>query len=89
MGDSLDSLLAAHWFTTLDLQSGYWQVPLHPKHRVRTVFSSNREQLFKALPFDLCNIPATFARLMEAELAGLTWETCLVCLDNIIVFGKT
>ena len=28
--DTLDTLGAAQWFTTLDLASGYWQVELNP-----------------------------------------------------------
>ena len=44
---------------------------------------------FRVLPFGLCNAPATFERLMEAVLAGLQWEICLIYLDDIITFGKT
>ena len=39
--------------------------------------------------FGLCNAPATFERLMELTLVGLTWRCCLVYLDDIIVYGKT
>jgi hypothetical protein len=40
---------------------------------------------FKVMPFGLCNTPATFERLIEAVLAKLLWQTCLVYLDDIIV----
>ena len=39
--------------------------------------------------FGLCNIPATFQRLMDMVLAGIQWSSCLVYLDDIIVVGKT
>ena len=41
------------------------------------------------MPFGLCNAPATFQRLMETILAGLSWDKCLVYLDDILVVGHT
>ena len=39
--------------------------------------------------FGLRNAPATFKRLMEMLLQGLTWKTCLVYLDDMMVMGNT
>lgn len=44
---------------------------------------------FNVLPFGLCNAPATFERLMENILRGLSWKTCLVYLDDVIIMGRT
>ena len=41
------------------------------------------------MPFGLNNSPAIFQRLMDCLLAGLTWEICLVYLDDIIIFSDT
>ena len=89
--DLLDALHAAKWFSTLDLKSGYWQVPITEQDKAKTAFRTSSGQLFEfnQVPFGLCNTPATFSRLMDRVLAGLHWETCLFYLDDIIVFSST
>ncbi|KRZ01755.1 Retrovirus-related Pol polyprotein from transposon, partial [Trichinella zimbabwensis] len=88
--DTLDALAGAQWFSTLDLASGYWQVEVAECDREKTAFSTPMGLFqFRVMPFGLCNAPATFQRLMETALRGLTWKACLVYLDDIIVFGKT
>ena len=39
------------------------------------------------MPFGLCKAPATFQRIMELALSGLQWSTCLIYLDDVILFG--
>ena len=89
--DLLDALHGARWFSTLDLKSGYWQVPIQEQDKEKMAFRTSSGQLFEfnQVPFGLCNTPATFSRLMDRVLAGLHWETCLFYLDNIIVFAAT
>ena len=85
---TLDSLAGSKLFTTLDLASGYWQVEVDPKHKEKTAFSTSRGNFeFNIMPFGLMNAPATFQRLMECTLAGLSGMHCLIYLDDIIVFS--
>ena len=85
----LDALHGARWFSTLDLKSGYWQVPIQEQDKEKTAFRTSSGQLFEfnQVTFGLCNAPATFSRLMDRVLAGLHWETCLFYLDDIIIFA--
>ena len=86
--DILDSMHGAEWFTTLDLRSGYWQVEVEPSDRTKTAFSTPYGLYqFRVMPFGICNAPSTFQRLMELVLADLCWETCLIYLDDVIVYG--
>ena len=87
--ETLDSLAGAKWFSTLDLYSGYWQVGMDSSDKAKTAFITRKGLFqFRVLPFGLCNAPATFERLMEAVLAGLQWDICLIYLDDIITFGR-
>ena len=90
INDTLEALKGAKIFYTLDLKSGYWQVPIREEHKSKTTFRTSSGQLFEfnRLPFGLCNAPTTFIRLMDNVLSGLSWEVCLYYLDNIIVFSK-
>ncbi|VEN61760.1 unnamed protein product, partial [Callosobruchus maculatus] len=88
--DTLDTLAGSKVFSTLDLKSGYWQVEMDPGDKENTAFTvGSGLWQFTVMPFGLCNAPATFERLMETVLKGLSWETCLVYLDDIIVVGKS
>ena len=88
--DTLDVLAGARLFTTLDLASGYWQVSLDPAAREKTAFVTHAGLYeFEVMPFGLCNAPATFQRLMEVVLAGLTRNQCFVYLDDILIISRT
>jgi len=41
------------------------------------------------MPFGLTGAPGVFQRLMDFVLCGLSYITCLVYLDDTIVFGRT
>ena len=89
--DSLDALSGSKWFSTMDMKSGFWQVKMAKEDRPKTAFSIYGSGVwqFTVMPFGLCNSPATFERLMERVLAGLSWNICLIYLDDIIVYSKT
>ena len=76
------------FFSTLDLISGYWQVPLDADASEKSAFAT-RTGLWKwkVLPFGLTSAPATFQRLIEQVLHGLHLKSLLLYLDNIIVIA--
>ena len=88
--EAFDHLSGHALFSTLDLNSGYWQVAMDDEDKSKTAFVTRKGLFqFKVMPFGLTCAPATFERLMETVLAGLQWDLCLVYLDDIIVIGKS
>jgi len=85
----LGSMNGAVWFSTLDLRSGYHAIPIKETDRDKTAFITRRGCFrYKVLPFGLTTAPSVFQRLMDIVLCGLTYVTCLVYLDDIIVYSK-
>jgi hypothetical protein len=72
MDECIDSLGDATVFTTLDCNSGCWQIPVHPDDRDKTTFNSHSGiYRFIRLPFGLRNAPATFQRAIDIILSGV------------------
>ena len=88
--DCMDALQGNVWFSKLDANSAYWQIPLESSAQEKTAFVT-KDGLFEfvRMLFGLCNSPATYFRAMGKILNGLTWKTVLAFLDDICVLGKS
>eukprot|EP00170_Pyropia_yezoensis_P000120 contig_1017_g121 len=90
MENSIAFLGDATLFLTLDCNAGYGQIPLADEDKGKTTFTCHKGQFrCKRLPFCLTNAPATFRRAIDIILSARRWRTCLVYLDDLIVFFKT
>jgi len=86
----LDTLNGSRYFSSCDLRQGYWQTVIDERDRDKTAFVTRKGQWrFKVLSFGLCNAPSQFARTMELIMSGLTYDVCLVYLDDILVFSRS
>ena len=93
IGDLLDHLSKARYFSKMDLRSGYNQVLVKEADRPKTAFITN-EGLYEynVLSFGLCNAPSTFQRLVNRILESFTIgkkRFVIVYLDDIIIFSET
>lgn len=86
MDDLLDSLQDCTSFSLIDLESGYWQIPMAEADKEKTAFTCHLGTFqFRRMPFGLCNAPSTFQRVMDVVLGGLKWKTCFGYLDDTLV----
>jgi hypothetical protein len=87
---TLDRLGGSMYFTTMDLLSGFWQVPMRPEDRPKTAFCTTSGLYeWNCMPMGLINSPATFQRLMDRVLGKLRYTFALVYLDDIMVHSST
>ncbi|KAI4894806.1 hypothetical protein NFI96_001731 [Prochilodus magdalenae] len=84
----LSRLRGASVFSTIDLQSAYHQVLLHPDSRDLTAFITH-EGLFRfcRVPYGLASAPAAFQKMMSSILQGLS--NVANYLNDIIIWGRT
>lgn len=88
--ESLDALSGARLFSTLDLASGYHQVPVTEADRPKTAFCTPFGLFeWNRMPFGLCNAPSTFQRLMQRLFGDQQCQSLLLYLDDIVVFSST
>ena len=88
--ETLESLARAAHYSTFDLNSGFWQVPMDEESKQYTAFTLGSMGLYEceSMPFGLCNAPPTFQRLMQNCLGELNLTYCLIYLDDVIVFSE-
>ena len=59
--ETLESLAGAAHYSTFDMNSGFWQVPMSPESKQYTAFTLGSMGLYEceSMPFGLCNAPPT------------------------------
>jgi len=86
----LDQLPGATWFTSLDLGSAFWQLPLAEDSRDCTAFMTKTHGLlrWKALPMGIKNSSAYFQREIDSALQSLRLTCCAVYIDDVCVYSN-
>ena len=89
--ETLESLSGAAHYSTFNINSGFWQVPMDEESKQYTAFMLGSMGLYEceSMPFGLCNAPPTFQRLMLNCLGELNLTYCLIYLDDVIIFSQT
>ena len=86
--DILGQLTGATMFSKLDVNSGFWEVPLAEKSWLFTTFIAPfGRYCYNKLPFGFSSPPEHFQRRMHSLLESLPGVLCI--MDNILIFGTT
>lgn len=87
--DQLDSLSGNTLFTTLDLASGYYQIPIAEESTQLTAFVTPDGQYeYLRMPFGLVNAPSVFQRTINKILASAKVKFAIVYMDDILIPSK-
>lgn len=87
--DEIARLSGQAYFVTLDLASGYYQVPISEKSRPLTSFVTPDGQYeFNRMPFGLANAPAIFQRMMNRVLGSARFSDAMAYIDDVLVYGR-
>ena len=83
--DTLAALAGSKYFSQMDANSGFWQQELEEADREKTSFITPDGQFeFNTQPFGLINASSNFQRLMNTVLGGLTWQSVIVYIDDVL-----
>ena len=86
--DSLAKLSNARYFTRLDANSGFWQIPLDSESQFLTTFITPYGRFcFHRLCFGISSAPEIFQRTMNKILEGVPGVICH--MNDVLIHGTT
>ena len=87
--EMLDRLSNSQIFTKIDLRDAYHRIRIKRGDEWKTAFRTRYGHFeYKVMPFGLTNAPATFQSYIHRALRGLIDVTCIVYLDDILIFSQ-
>ena len=90
IGDVLDKMNEAIYWTKLDAAAAYWSMTLSEVDKEKTAFSVyNGNFEFNVTPYGLCNAGVTYKRMMDMCLSGAPPTRIWAYMDDIIIFTKS
>ena len=89
--ETMESLVGAQYFSTMDLKSGFWQVKVSEDSHQYTAFTVGSMGVYEFLcmPYGLCNVQVMFQHLMQNYLGELNLSFAMVYLDDMIMYSET
>uniref|UniRef100_A0A0A9W863 Retrovirus-related Pol polyprotein from transposon opus n=2 Tax=Lygus hesperus TaxID=30085 RepID=A0A0A9W863_LYGHE len=90
ISDQIARLGGAHFFSCLDMASGFNQIPVHPDSIERTAFVTPDGQWeYVAVPFGLRNGPSVYQRTILNTLGELAHQYVVSYMDDLVIVSTT
>ncbi|GJS21807.1 putative reverse transcriptase domain-containing protein [Tanacetum coccineum] len=88
--DLFDQLQGSHYFSKIDLRSGYHQLRVHEDDIPKTAFKTRYEHFeFTVMPFGLTNAPAVFMDIRNLVCKLYLDKFVIVLNDDILIHSKS
>ena len=86
----LEELSGSRFYSVCDARSGFWQLPLDKASQNMTAFPARgRLYAWQVLPMGLSVSPGIFQQVMMSVLGDDIYQSCVVYIDDIIIYSKT
>jgi len=90
IGESLDRLQGAKYFTQLDIKDAYHNIRTREGDEWKTTFTTKLGTYeYQVMPFGLCNAPAVFPRWINRTLHQFVDICCIIYLDDVLIYSET
>lgn len=88
--ESLERLAQAKVFSKVDVRDAYHRIRIKAGDEWKTAFRTRYGHFeYTVMPFGLTNAPAQFQAYINQALSGLIDVTCVVYLDDILIFSNS
>ncbi len=79
------------WFTSLDINSAFWSIPVRQKDRYKLGFvTQTGHYQWSSMPFGLKNAPASFQRILSGIIRRNHLDDfCTNYIDDLLVFSAS
>lgn len=89
IGEMMDRLQGANWFTKIDLKGAYNLIRMKEGEEWKTAFRTKYGLYeYLVMPFGLTNAPATFQAFINNVLRDYLDDFVVVYLDDILIYSK-
>ena len=86
--DIFTSLHNSYYIAAVDLRMGYHQIPVRAEDHPKTaVITHKRLYAVNAMPYEPCNVPATFQRLMDGIFREQIEKDLAAYPDDLLMYA--